>query len=212
MQAEQIQPQPALEIQQRAECRHQQGEQQGAASGENAEPQPGKEQAPGPPQNDKHARGVQPRQFPGQGWDQPEPRVVNQHVPVRKDDGPRAGDQFTQTGISDDMVRVLVDPLPQPESAIRAANAARARNEERVNRGKAGRESLVCGSLRFRGVSPAAIRSVRGRAAYQCIHPARNTSTGSRSQAQVCHFSAVALNACSGHGASAAGGGISPEP
>ena len=32
-----------LEIQQRAECRHQQGEQQGAASGENAEPQPGKE-------------------------------------------------------------------------------------------------------------------------------------------------------------------------
>ena len=112
MQAEQIQPQPALEIQQRAECRHQQGEQQGAASGENAEPQPGKEQAPGPPQNDKHARGVQPRQFPGQGWDQPEPRVVNQHVPVRKDDGPRAGDQFTQTGISDDMVRVLVDPLP----------------------------------------------------------------------------------------------------
>ena len=101
---------------------------------------------------------------------------------------------------------------PQPESAIRAANAARASNEERVSRGKAGRESLVCGSLRLRGASPAAVRSVSGRAAYQCIHPARNTRTGSRSQAQVCHFSAVALNACSGHGASASGESISPEP
>lgn len=112
MQAEQVQPQPALEIQQRTECHHQQGEQQGAASGENAEPQPGEKQAPCPPQNDKHARGVQPRQFSGQGRNQPEPRVINQHVSVRKDHGPWTGDQFAQAGISDDMVRVLVDPLP----------------------------------------------------------------------------------------------------
>ena len=91
-------------------------------------------------------------------------------------------------------------------------NAPRTRNEDRLNRGKEGRNSLSGSSLRLPGASPAAIRAARGIETYQCIHQAMNTRTGSRSQAQVFHFNAVTLKARSGNGASAAGEGIFPEP
>lgn len=139
MQTEQVQPQPALEIQQGAEHHHQQGEQQGTASGENAQPQPHKEQAPCPPQHDKRPGNPHTCHFACQGRNHPEPCVVDQDVSVRKNDGPRAGDQFTKAGVPDGVVRVLIDPFPPSGQGHQGDERGQDKKRGAVKQGKSGK-------------------------------------------------------------------------